>query len=497
MALREFSLKRDGIFQIVCEELFRKGHLLETENKILVKLARFLRLDNDEARNIVRVARMSLSDASAKLAEGDTALRVYTRVSAALRTPQGLAPAAEQVLHALRVLFSMPELRRTGRHEVPPELRHTGTIAVLAVEDLPAGSPLDEAARLARLEQYDEATRMAERVFAVRPIPAGFSDGYRKLLPSILEEAAAEPTQNRVLPLVRWASRLASLPQEEAYRWAVLIELVAAAGPVLAKCGRWDEHAALAVELDRVIDTPQGTFSPAVSQTACEAIDRCLGADRYDESKAWHKVLVKQQVFLPQEEVRGRYATAIVHQMEYLVSHRDDGREHFTTLMTALTNLLKAYPNDRTIGRGFAAVSPSIGVMFLKARDSQAMKEYVQAICNTIRTFGGDEELAVTFARGLVNTAILAKDISRQATAEKSAFRRLMDSFRSTIDPFIADITTAMVVAVASCPHSTAMSDARKRFEGLSGARVLVTQKQERPRSVQRPAIKASRLSRA
>lgn len=494
---RGSTLKRDGIFQIVAEELFRKGTLQENENRILVKLARFLRLETDEARQIVRVARMSLSDTSASPADGDTALRVYTRVSAALRTAEGLSPAAEQVLHALRVLFQMPELRRTGRMVAPPDLGKTGTVPVLAVEDLPSESPLEEAAKLARLEQYDEATRVAERILAVRPPPAGFADGYRALLPSMLVEAANEPTPGRVLPLVKWAARLASLPQEENYRWTVLIDLVAAAGPVLAAGGRWDEHAALAVELDRVVNSTQGEFAAAMARTACEAIDRCLTGGRYDESRDWHKIVVKQQPWVGQEEVRGRYATALVRQMEYLVSHRDDGREHFTQLMTALTNLMKNYQADRTIARGFAAVSASIGVMYLKARDVAAMKDYLGSINTTIRQFPGDEELAIAFARGLVNTAILAKDLARQVSADKSAIRRFLDSFKSVKDPVIAEITISMGYAVASVPHSNAMSDARKRFEGLSGARLLVTQKMDRPRSVQRPAIKPSRLSRA
>ena len=495
-------MKRDGIFQIVAEELFRKGTILETENKILVKLARFLRLETDEARAIVKIARISLSDASGSAAEGDTALRVYTRVSAALRTPTGPHPAAEPVLSALRVLFQMPELKRTGRTVVPPELRETGQVPVLsasvvAVENLPEKGPLEEAAKLARLEQYDEATRAAERVFAVRPPPAGFADGYRKLLPSLLEEAAGEPTPGRVLPLVKWAARLAALPPAEPYRWTVLAELVDAAGPVLAKSGRWDEHAALVAELDRVVDSAQGSFATTLARIASAAIERCLAADRYDESREWHKIFVKQQPFLTQEDVRGRYAAALVRQMEYVAGHRDDGREHFTQMMTALTNLLKAYPADKGVARGFAMVSPAIGVMYLKGSEASAMREFLSSINATIRQFPGDEEIALTFARGLVNTGILAKEIARQAESQKSAFRRFLDGFKKQIDPVVADITITMSLAVASVPNSNAMSDARKRFEGLSGARLLVTQKLERPKSIQRPTIKASRLSRA
>ena len=492
-------MKRDGIFQIVAEELFRKGHIQDQENRVLVKLARFLRLEPDEAKVIVRAARMALSDSPGKPDDGDTALRIYTRVSAALRTPTGLSPAAEQVLHALRVLFGMPEIRRAGSPppSVPAELRPTGQVPVLPVDKLPESSPLDEAAKLARLEQYEEASRLAERVFAVRPPPAGFADGYRKLLPSMLEEASGEPTPGRVLPLVKWAARLAMLPPEEAYRWHVLIELAGLAGPVLAKGARWEEHAELAAELDRVQDTPQGVYAVAMARIVSDAIERCLANDRYDESRVWHRLLVKQQPFMAQEEVRARYGAALVRQMEYVVGHREDGKEHFTQLLTALQNLLKAYPADRTLARGFAAVSPSIGVMYLKARDAAAVKEYLCAILNTIRQFPGDEDIAVTFARGLVNTAILAKDLQRQVEAEKSAYRRLREWFKPVVDPSVGEITTAMGVAVASVPHSNVMSDLRKRFEGLSGARLLVTQKMERPKSLQRPTIKASRLSRA
>ena len=494
------SLKRDGIFQIVAEELFRKGHLQDNENRILVKLARFLRLEPEDARTIVKVARMALADSSSSSDEGDTALRIYTRVSAALRTADGLSAAAEQVLHALRVLFGLPELsRRTGAIPVPPELRPTGQVPVLAVDKLPEpeAGPLEEAARLARLEQYDESVKAAERIIAVRPPPAGFADGYRQLLPSLVQEAAGEPTPGRVLPLVKWAARLAALPPEETYRWQVLIEVASVGGPILAKTARWDEHAGLAAELERVIDTPQGVYAPAMAQAAADGVERCLTGDRYDESKVWHKLLVKQQPFLPQEAVRALYATSLVRQMEYLVGHREDGKEHFTTLLTSLQNLMKAYPADRAIARAFATVSPSIGVIYLKARDAAAIKDYLGSIVNTVRNFPGDEELAVSFGKGLVNTAILAKDLARQAEAEKSTFRRFMDQFKKASDPVAAEVTIAMGVAVASVPHSNAMSDLRKRFEGLSGARLLVTQKIERPKNLPRPTVKASRLSRA
>lgn len=481
-------MKRNGIFQIVAEELFRKGHLSDTENKILVKLARFLRLENEEARSIVRAARSTLADSPAPSCEDNTSLRIYTRVSAGLRTPEGLSPAAEQVLHALRVLFGLPEIRKTGTVPVVP---------VVPVEKLPETSPLEGAAKMARLEQYDEATRVAERIIAVRPPPAGFADGYRSLLPGLLDEAANDPTPGRVLPLVKWAARLAALPPEESYRWAVLIDMVAAASPVLAGAARWNEHAALVAEIDRVVDTPQGVFASAMARTAADAIERCLAADRYDESREWHKILVKQQPFMIQEDVRDRYAAALVRQMEYLVGHREDGKEHFTQLLTALTNLMKAYPSDRTIARGFAAVSPSIGVMYLKGRDAAALKDYLAQINGTVRQFPGDEELAVAFAKGLVNTAILAKDLSRQAEADKNPFRRFLDSFKKIADPSIAEITTTMSVAVASVPRSNVMSDLRKRFEGLSGARLLVTQKVERLRPAARPTMRGSRVSRA
>lgn len=490
-------MKRDGIFQIVAEELFRKGHISETENKILVKLARFLRLETDEARSLVKIARTGLSDQS-PVEGADVALRAYTRVSAGLRTAQGPVPGSEQVLHALRVLFQMPETRRTGKMPAPPpDLGATGQVPMLAVEDLPVSNHLDEAAKLARLEQYDEATRAAEKVMAVRPVPAGFADGYRKLLPSLLEEAAGEPTPGRVLPLVRWAARLAQVPQEEAYRWHVLVEMIASASAVLAKGQRWDEHALLVAELEKIVDTPQGTYTAAVSKTALEALERCLAAGRFDEAREWHKILFKQTPWFVQEEVRNRYATGLARQMDYIVGHKDDGRELFGQIHTALNNLIKSYGADKGLVRTFAAVSPSIGVMYLKARDAQALKEFAGQIANAIKAFPTDEDIALTFAKGLVNTAILAKEAGRQMQAEKSAWRRFIDGFKSLPEPFIAEITVAMQVAVASCPRSEAMSDARKRFEGLSGARLLVTEKATRPASVARPAIKASRLSRA
>lgn len=490
-------MKRDGIFQIVAEELFRKGQISEQENKILVKLARFLRLETEEARALVKVARMALSDAS-PVEGADTALRAYTRVSAALRTPKGPVSGSEQVLHALRVLFQMPEIRRTGKTPAPPpDLGATGQVPMLAVEDLPATSPLEEAAKLARLEQYDDATRAAERLIAVRPAPAGFADGYRQLLPSLLEEAAAEPTPNRVLPLVRWAARLALVPQEEAYRWHVLVDMIAAASAVLAKGQRWDEHAQLVPELEKIVDTPQGTYAPAVSKTALEALERCLAAGRFDEAREWHKMLFRQTPWFSHEEVRNRYATGLARQMDYIVGHKDDGREQFGQMHTALNNLIKGYNADKGLVKTFASVSPSIGVMYLKARDAQALKEFSSQIANAIKTFSSDEETALVFAKGLVNTAILAKEVGRRIASEKSAWRRFVDGFKSIPEPFIAEITVAMQVAVASCPRSEAMSDARKRFEGLSGARLLVTEKVTRPASVARPAIKASRLSRA
>lgn len=486
-------MKRDGIFQIVAEELFRKGNIQEKENKILLKLARFLRLDVETARAIAKVAKTSLSDAS-PVGESDVALRVYTRVSAALRTPEGPVSGSEQVLHAIRVLFQMPDIRRTtGKVEVPPELRTTGTMQIIAIDTLPVYTALDEAAKLARLEQYDEAFKVAEKVFAVRPVPAGSGDAYRKLLPSLLEEAAAEPSPNRVLPLVKWAARLADIPPEETYRWTVLLDLIGSAGKTLAAGARWDEHALLLTELDKVVDTPGGTLAPAIGRIAYDAIDRCLTGGRYDESRTWHKVLVKQQTYFAQEEVRNRYASALVRQMEYIAGNKDDAREHFTQMHTALSSLVKSYPTDKGLARSYAAASPSIGMIYLKARDAHALKDYSNTATSVIKTFSGDEELALAFARGLVNTAILAKEIGRQMSAEKSAMRRFLDGFKSTPEPFIGEITGAMAAAVASCPHSEAMSNARKRFEGMSGARLLVTEKNKGPKTAPKPLIKASR----
>jgi hypothetical protein len=515
-------VRREGIFQVVAEELFRKGFIQENENKILVKLARFLRLEGEEAKHIVRAARMAVAGPAPATADGDTALRIYTRVSAGLRSPEGISPAGEQILHALRVLFQIPELRKTGSMPIPPELRTTGQVQALSsalirrsgtqgtlpaegrstgaapVQPLTPASPLEDSARMARLEQYDEATRAAERVIAVRPPPPGFAEAYRKLLPSLIEEAGAEPTPGRVLPLVKWTSRLAALPPDESYRWPVVADVVALAGPILARSGRWEEHAALIPELERAFDHQAQVLAGTVAQVAGEAIERCLAADRYDECREWYRLLSKQQPFVAQEDVRGRFANALVKQIDYLVGHRDDGREQFVGLLNSLQNLIKSYSSDRVLARAFAAVSPSIGVMQLKSRDVAGMQAHLGSVSNTIRAFPGDEELAVTFAKGLVSTTILAKDLARQAEAEKNIWRRFLDRLSSRPDPMLKELIGAMSVAVASAPHSAPMSDARKRFEGLTGARLLVTKQAERARPTgAKPAARASRMSRA
>jgi hypothetical protein len=534
------QIVREQVFQIVCEEIFRKGYVAEGENDALVRLTKFFRLDPATAKDIARTARHRMAAESRASAAGPTPVRLYWRVLEHLHA-QGFDATAEQILHALRVLFRIPdEVHADLRKQLVPEpapvaraaakpaetqtrlprpvvraeaepavATHTklarpaevvatqaAAVQELAAVPTPeeqASKALDAAAKLAREWNVDGAMKALEPALKLRPPPEGFEIAYQSVLRALVEDAKGTQSVDAVLAVVEWSAKVAGAPTGDAYRWNALVETVHLCGKVLADWGRWAEHQKLLGELDRMTNEHAAATPTFRARALHEAVRRCVAGGQYDQAWEFYRGFSKCLAWMSVDEVRTEYSAAQAVLIEFIVGHRDGERDPFLQLINGLQGLLKNHEKDRRVARSFTAAAASIGIMLLKLDDASAAKGFLGSVVDVVRWFPGDEDVALSFAKALLNTAMVWKELSRQKEAAKSFFVKMREKFSPKPDPIIIDLVTAMTVVVASVPMSETMSDMRKRFEGLTGAKLLSTKMPERPRSTSKLALKAAR----
>lgn len=518
------QIVREDVFRIACEEIFRKGYVAEGENEALVRLTRFFRLDPDTAKDIARQARHRMAAESRASAAGPTPVRLYWRVLEHLHGT-GFNAEAEQILHALRVLFRIPDdvhhdlrkqlvpepaparpaapaathtrLQRPAAPAAPVAETHTRlarpepAAALTPAEE--AARALDAAARLAREWNVDGAMKALEPALKLRPPPEGFEVSYHAVLRALVDDAAGTQSVDAVLAVAGWAGRVAAGPAGDAYRWSALVEALGLCGTVLAGWGRWAEHAKLLGELDRMTSEHAALTPTFRARALNDAVRRCLAGSQYEQAWEFYRGFSKCLAWMSVDEVRAEYASAQAHLIDFIVGHRDGEREPFLQLSSGLQGLIKNHDKDRRLARFFSGCAASIGVMLLKLDDAAVAKSYFGTVTELVKSFPGDEELALAFARALSNTAMVWKELSRQKEAAKSFFTKLREKISPKPDATIGELVTAMTVVVASVPLSDAMSDIRKRVEGLTGAKLLTTRMPERPRSTAKMTLKPAR----
>lgn len=571
------QIARQDVFRIATEEVFRKGYVEHGENQALVRLTRFLRLDANVAKDIARTSRRRMAARRHDSSTGPAPVRLYWRVLEGLHDEAGQDATAGQILHALRVLFRIPDdvhhnlKRRLAPNATvaegpvptaavqaadrwlfrlvqaaaltPPVQQRTprpadalaeqraavGTTNTRLIRPLPAtnapeaaaaatsaaviagsgvspetapASPaaelmehaLDQAARRARECDAEGAMRAMEPALSMRPGPEGFEVAFQSLMLMLLEDATRTQSVDALLAVVQLAARVAAGTSGGAYRWAILVDVMSRAGTVLADWSRWPEHAKLLPELDRMSDAHAAATPAFRARALTAAVRRCIVAARYEHAVEFYRGFSKVLVWMEQDEVRAEYAAAQALLVEHIVGHHDRERDTFLQLLTAMQGLVKNNGLDRCVARAFTSVAVSVGVMLLKIGNPVTMKSFLATVAETVRSFPGDKEMALLFARALLNTAMVATDLKRQSDADMGFIARLCAKLFPKPSPMIAELVMAMTAVVASLPHCDAMSDIRKRFEGLTGARLIATRTPTRPaRGIARMAVKPLR----
>jgi hypothetical protein len=460
-------LSRGRVFQLVAEELFRKGFIDGGENDILRRLTRFLGLEGPRAIAIARAARVAV--AALASATPTDAARMYERV---LREILAVGPLRERdltILAALRRLFGLPD----SLHErlvagVPvAERAQPPAPAQPDVSDVPRA--FAEATELGRAARLEDAERIVTACLAIQPRPERLPELYRAALDGWLAAALDGDDTDHLLRVVHAATRLSAAGTPHAARWAACGDLIEQVARRLAGSGRWEAHTRAVEALDAVPERFVEPLAGCRARVLADAMLAVLAEGRAADAAAWHAAFARLQLYAGREDVRAPHAEAVGATLEHLARDPAADAATLARLQQTLQRLVRDHPGDRTAARALAGASEAWLAALIDRGDEPGLKALLADMGSVLKRFSRDEEIGLACARGLVGAAIRWKERARAMESGLGLMSLVMRLGLRRADPVLDEMRASMQLAVASAPGSARLADARRRFEGLTG----------------------------
>lgn len=117
-------LGREGLFQLVAEAAFRDGVLEDAEKEILKTVARFLKLDANEAREVLRRSREKFKAGNLGEERALDAKELYRKILGYVASDGDIDELEAEMLRDLRKLFHISDaIHLRTLAEVIPEYR--------------------------------------------------------------------------------------------------------------------------------------------------------------------------------------------------------------------------------------------------------------------------------------------------------------------------------------------------------------------------------------
>jgi len=486
-------------FQIVADELFQKGFVDQSENLILQRLSRFLRLEPSVALAVARAAQQKARPGGGGPIGSMEPVLLYERIVTKVLAYGPAGSRENQMLKAIRLLTAIPdslhdaliERRRSKGGSGPrcpevPDRRAKRSSGVQGVQGVGAVSPsrdslpscivfLNRAVWLAKRGNLEEAEQAFRSAVTERPRPDQFLELYRTALITCLDSAIGLDDPDTTLKIIEMAQRLAEISSEQVFRWASVGELLHRSVGFLVEKERLDDYARLLAQFGQTGKDFSEQLAPIRARNLVTSIALGLRHGHLEHVFAWHQALEELGTFLTNEAVAAELAIALSATIQALEGRELADPARYERIKSSFRFLVRERSAIRKVAKAFAdCLEPWAHGAMMKNNRSEfsPLISEVQAI---VRKFPGDEEIGGIFARSLVKLAISWMQHKETERQSQGFFARLFGRGSQKVDNTLHEIRLAMQVVVLSCPYSDRIADARRRFEGLTGFTLAIT----------------------
>jgi len=493
-------------FQIVADELFRKGFVDQSENLILQRLSRFLRLEPSVALAVARAAQQKARPGRETETGSMKPAFVYERIMTMVLAHGTPGDRENQMLKAIRLLTAIPdslhdmliERRRSSigsglnRAAVPDRRTRRSPTASRAGSTSSIEPPaacisfLNQAVQLAKQGQLDQAEQAFCSAIAERPRPDRFLELYRNALNTCLDAAIGVDDPDTTLKVIEMAQRLAALSSQQLFRWASVGELLYRSVGFLAEKERLNDYARLLAQFNLAGKEFSEQLASIRARNLGTAISLGLRHGHLEHVFAWHQTLGDLGAFLANETVPTEQAIAMAATIQALEGRELTDPARYERIRKSFRFIIKERSAIRKVAKAFADCFESWARGLLRPTDRSDFIQLLSEVQTTMRRFPGDEEIGGIFARSLVKLAVDWTESRETERKNRGLFLSLFRMSSRKPDLVLEEIRLSMRVVVLACPYSDRVANARRRFEGLTGFKLTTNADRRTAPSVSR-----------
>lgn len=488
-------LGRRGLFQLVSDEALRDGKLEDWENEILSRLARFLKLEGDLARSIVRLSLSKYQGGQFDQSRPMDKVILYREILRHVHSDQEVDAKEQAMLDGMRQLLELSPadhdrlLAEIGRGASAPPVvsaRLVELVAEVARRVEAMGSRPPDAGHLAKAQDLakevaaptaDCAHEYGHRVIAACGLSKILGRGglwheleemFATLLPTgalsdesaielgraftdLVDARISEGPLERVPTVLALAERLVALEPADDLRWVA----VGAAGHQALRAFATARRFALVAKIVRILGgIPAGVAQAAGHHAEALCTWGILGmkAGEAREVESATTALGQLAVAAQHPEVVRARATLLGCAVEWWTSEAKQP-EPARKALDSLYSVVRVHGADHGVATSFALASEFALMLLLILKDLKAVSSHLDRIKEVSAAHAGDEELQFALARSLVNSMVQVKGLTGVRTEARLELTN--------------QLTGTLAALEAACPGSVKLADARSRLEKI------------------------------